>query len=107
MGGIAAFAALEFGLEFSVCFFNVPAIAATLRSIPGINKHYRYPCCLSLVGNKLPQFTKLSGKERKFKKDTNHIISKEIVADAKRTHCGIAMEDLEGIRLYSPPSRYA
>ncbi|HEX5551942.1 MAG TPA: hypothetical protein VFX43_01755, partial [Chitinophagaceae bacterium] len=50
MGGIAAFAALEFGLGFSICFFNVPAIAATLRSIPGINKHYRYPCCLSLVG---------------------------------------------------------
>ncbi|HEX5553594.1 MAG TPA: transposase, partial [Chitinophagaceae bacterium] len=55
---------------------------------------------LQKVGTKSAKrrLKKLSGKERKFKKDTNHIISKEIVADAKRTHCGIAMEDLKGIR---------
>jgi IS605 OrfB family transposase len=55
---------------------------------------------LQKVGTKSAKrrLKKLSGKERKFKKDTNHRISKEIVADAKRTHCGIAMEDLKGIR---------
>ncbi|HEX5555666.1 MAG TPA: transposase, partial [Chitinophagaceae bacterium] len=41
---------------------------------------------LQKVGTKSAKrrLKKLSGKERKFKKDTNHIISKEIVADAKR-----------------------
>jgi hypothetical protein len=64
MGGIAAFAALEFGWGFSVCLLYVPAIATTLRSISGINKHDRYPCCLSLVGNKLPQFIKRPTRKR-------------------------------------------
>jgi hypothetical protein len=36
MGGIAAFAALEFGWGFSVCLLDGPAIAATLRSISGL-----------------------------------------------------------------------
>lgn len=40
----------------------------------------------------------LSGKERRFAKDTNHAISKKLVAKAKDTHRGIALEDLEGIR---------
>jgi IS605 OrfB family transposase len=41
---------------------------------------------------------KLSGKEARFAKHTNHVISKEIVASAKRTGRGIAVEDLTGIR---------
>jgi hypothetical protein len=64
MGSIAAFAALEFGWGFSVCLLYMPAIAATLRSISGINEHYRYPCCLSLVGNKPPQFIKRPTRKR-------------------------------------------
>lgn len=41
---------------------------------------------------------KISGKERRFKKDTNHCISKEIVNTAKDTNRAIALEDLSGIR---------
>lgn len=41
---------------------------------------------------------KISGKERRFKKDTNHCISKEIVQIAKDTNRAIAIEDLTGIR---------
>jgi IS605 OrfB family transposase len=41
---------------------------------------------------------KLSGKEARFARDTNHIISKQIVRTAKGTSRGIAIEDLSGIR---------
>jgi putative transposase len=40
----------------------------------------------------------LSGKEQRFAKDVNHTISKKIVAAAKDTGRGIALEDLSGIR---------
>ena len=41
---------------------------------------------------------KLSGREARFRRDTNHCISKHIVAKAKRTHQGSALEDLRHIR---------
>lgn len=41
---------------------------------------------------------RLSKRERRFKKDTNHCISKQIVETAKDTHRAIALEDLNGIR---------
>ena len=41
---------------------------------------------------------KLSGRERRFKKDTNHALSKSIVSKAKESDRGIALEDLKGIR---------
>jgi len=41
---------------------------------------------------------KLSGREARFRRDTNHCISKHLVAKAKRTHTGIALEDLRHIR---------
>jgi IS605 OrfB family transposase len=41
---------------------------------------------------------RLSGKERRFKKQTNHVISKELVAVAKGTKRALALEDLRGIR---------
>ena len=41
---------------------------------------------------------KISGRERRFKKDTNHCISKDIVQTAKDTNRSIALEDLSGIR---------
>lgn len=41
---------------------------------------------------------KLSGKQRRFQKHTNHCISKAIVGTAKDTGRGIALEDLSGIR---------
>lgn len=41
---------------------------------------------------------KLSGKERRFAKHTNHCISKQIVQYAKDTERDVAIEDLKGIR---------
>jgi len=41
---------------------------------------------------------KLSGREARFHRDINHIISKKIVAKAKDTKQAIALEDLTGIR---------
>jgi putative transposase len=41
---------------------------------------------------------KLSSRERRFKKDTNHSLSKSIVNKAKESDRGIALEDLKGIR---------
>jgi IS605 OrfB family transposase len=41
---------------------------------------------------------KLAGKEARFRKHTNHCISKVIVQTAERTERGIALEDLTGIR---------
>jgi len=41
---------------------------------------------------------KLSGRESRFHRDINHIISKKIVAKAKDTKQAIALEDLTGIR---------
>src|SRR5208283_4961874 len=41
---------------------------------------------------------KLSGKESRFARGVNHCISKQIVENAKRTECGVAIEDLTYIR---------
>jgi len=41
---------------------------------------------------------KLSGREARFKRQTNHTISKDLVAVAKGTKRAIALEDLKGIR---------
>ena len=41
---------------------------------------------------------KRSGKESRFVADVNHRVSKTIVAEAKHTGRGIAVEDLTGIR---------
>jgi len=40
----------------------------------------------------------ISGRERRFKRDTNHVISKRIVLKAKGTNRRIALEDLKGLR---------
>jgi len=39
----------------------------------------------------------LSGRQSRFQKDTNHCISKTLIAKAKRHNLGIALEDLGGI----------
>jgi IS605 OrfB family transposase len=39
----------------------------------------------------------LSGRQRRYQRDTNHCISKALVAVAQRTGRGIALEDLSGI----------
>lgn len=42
---------------------------------------------------------KLSGRERRFKKDINHCISKQIAMLAKDTNKGIALENLKGFKV--------
>ena len=39
-----------------------------------------------------------SGKQARFQRHTNHVLSKAIVLDAERGRCSVALEDLEGIR---------
>jgi IS605 OrfB family transposase len=41
---------------------------------------------------------KLTGKQARFQRNTNHVISKRLVAQAERTNRAIALEDLTGIR---------
>jgi IS605 OrfB family transposase len=40
----------------------------------------------------------LSGRQRRYQRDVNHGIAKRVVAKAQRLCCGIALEDLRGIR---------
>lgn len=55
---------------------------------------------LQSVGSKSAKrkLKQLSKGESRFKKDTNHCISKQLVTKAKCTHRAIALENLEGIR---------
>ena len=54
---------------------------------------------LQRVGTKSAKrrLKQLSGKERRFKRDVDHCLSKDIVANAERTGRGIAVEELTGI----------
>jgi IS605 OrfB family transposase len=54
---------------------------------------------LQSVGTKSARrhLKKLKGKESRFRRSVNHIISKRLVAKAKDTHRQIALEDLKGI----------
>ncbi len=56
---------------------------------------------LQSVGTKSSKrhLKKLSGMESRFVRNTNHIISKEIVQKAKGTSSAIAIENLEGIQM--------
>jgi putative transposase len=63
-------------------------------------KYNRRRRCLQKCGSKAAKrrLKKLSGKEARFKKHTNHCISKELVANAERSQRALAIEDLTGIR---------
>jgi putative transposase len=63
-------------------------------------RHRRLRAELQHKGTKAARrrLRKLSGKERRFATDTNHVISKQIVKTAKDTVRGIALEELKGIR---------
>jgi IS605 OrfB family transposase len=75
-----------------------------IHSASHINKvryrHRRLRAKLQAKGTRSAKrkLKRLSGKERRFAKDTNHRISKQIVAKAKGTKRAIALEDLSGIR---------
>jgi putative transposase len=48
---------------------------------------------------------KLAKRERRMKKDANHVISKRLVSKAAETNRGISLEDLQGIRKRTPVSK--
>ncbi len=64
------------------------------------HRHRRLRAKLQRRGTKSSRrrLKKLAGKERRFATNTNHTISKRIVAAAKDTGRGIALENLSGIR---------
>jgi len=64
------------------------------------HRHRRLRAKLQAKGTRSAKrkLKRLSGKERRFAKDTNHCISKKLVAKAKDTNRAIALEDLRGIR---------
>jgi len=71
------------------------------EKVEKIRKKYEYlRSKLQAVGTKSAKrhLKRLSGKERRFKQDVNHCISKELVNYAKGTSSAIALEDLKGIR---------
>ena len=44
---------------------------------------------------------KLAGRQKRFQKDTNHVISKRLVEQAQRTNRAIGLENLTGIRSWT------
>ncbi len=44
------------------------------------------------------KLSKVSGRQRRYQRDVSHVISKRVVQKAQRLCCGIALEDLKGIR---------
>jgi len=63
-------------------------------------KYERLRSILQSAGTKSAKrhLKRVSGKERRFKCDVNHCISKELVGYAKGTSSAIALENLKGIR---------
>ena len=63
------------------------------------HRHRRLRAKLQAKGTRSAKrkLKRLSGKEHRFAKDTNHCISKKLVAKAKDTNQAIALEDLGGI----------
>jgi IS605 OrfB family transposase len=63
-------------------------------------RYVRYRAKLQQKGTRSAKrlLRKRSGREARFVKDTNHCMSKRIIAQAKDTGRGIAIEDLNGIR---------
>ena len=62
-------------------------------------RYGRHKGALQKTGTKSAKrrLRKISGRERRFKTNTNHVISKQIVCAAQDTKRGIALEDLKGI----------
>jgi len=64
------------------------------------NRYFRLRRDLQTKGTKSAKrhLKRLSGREKRFKRNTNHVISKRLVQKAKRTGRAIAIEDLRHIR---------
>ena len=71
------------------------------EEVDAVREHYtEVKAELQRVGSKSSKrkLRRLSGREARFKRYTNHVISKELVAVAEGTKRAIALEDLRGIR---------
>ena len=71
------------------------------KTVKGVrHRHRRLRTKLQKIGSKSAKrrLKRVSGKERRFATDTNHVISKQIVAKAKCTKRAIVVEELTGIR---------
>jgi IS605 OrfB family transposase len=72
------------------------------EDVDAVREHYtEVKAMLQRVGSKNSKrkLKRIAGREARFKRYTNHVISKELVAVAKGTRMAIALEDLKGIRL--------
>lgn len=91
------------GVDFGVV--NI-AVDSQGRSYTGANvekvrhRHQSRRRALQKIGSKSAKraLRLASGKQRRFQRHTNHVVSKAIVADAQRGRSALALEDLEGIR---------
>ena len=70
----------------------------TVKNVRYRHRHLRTKLQAKGTKSSRRRLKKLSGKERRFATDVNHQIAKRIVATAKDTARGIAVEDLTGIR---------
>jgi IS605 OrfB family transposase len=63
-------------------------------------RHHSRRRALQKIGTRSAKraLRRASGKQARFQRHTNHVLSKTIVADAERGRCLIALEDLGGIR---------
>ena len=91
------------GVDLGVASIAVDSDGAVFQGKTVKNVRYRHRQLRTKLQAKGTKSTrrrlkKLSGKERKFATWTNHNISKSIVAKAKDTGRGIALEELGGIR---------
>jgi putative transposase len=68
-------------------------------------RYFRLRKTLQHIGTRSAKrkLRKISGKERHFKKDTNHCLSKHIISKAKDTARAIGIENLKYIRYRSRP----
>lgn len=91
------------GVDFGIANIAVDSDGSVYQGKTVKNVRYRHRQLrqkLQAKGTKSTRrrLKKLAGKERKFVTWTNHNISKSIVAKAKDTNQGIAIEELGGIR---------
>lgn len=70
----------------------------TIKSVRYRHRQLRRKLQAKCTKSAKRRLKQLSGKERRFAADVNHVISKQIVATAKDTGRGIALEDLTHIR---------
>jgi IS605 OrfB family transposase len=71
------------------------------EDVDAVREHYSdVKAMLQRVGSKNSKrkLKRIAGREARFKRYTNHVISKELVAAAEGTGRALALEDLKGIR---------